>query len=145
IEGDMLPYEIALASNGEVVTLATRHLAEEILAGGPVTVRYTPNFTEAQEFFLNNTSGVFYMDALGLGVPMVTGLAFMGPAIGNIFEDMVDELDSTAPPSTPRLLAQGGDIIDAVRAYLEFTHSMAVTAATNEQGSLVIRFSGITD
>ncbi|RMG89029.1 MAG: DUF3352 domain-containing protein, partial [Chloroflexi bacterium] len=52
IEGDMLPYEIALASNGEVVTLATRHLAEEILSGGPVTVRYTPNFTEAQEFFL---------------------------------------------------------------------------------------------
>ncbi len=144
VGNDIVPYEIALASNGEVVTLATRHLAEEILSGGPVTARYAPNFTEAQEFFLSNASGVIYMDAIGLTMPVATSLAVLGPAANRIFENIIEGLDATSTPSSPRLLAQGGDFIDGVRKVIEFFHSVTVTAATNEQGNLIIRISSIT-
>jgi hypothetical protein len=107
--GLSLSLELALGANDHIFFVATRSAAQTILTGDGILSR-DPTFTAAQAYFLPNTSTVWYTNGEGAvgtvgGMGLTTGFMLVGPAIGNVFNNIVTELDgagSTHATPTPR-------------------------------------------
>jgi hypothetical protein len=85
--------EVVLAADENVLVLATRDAAVLALnaEGG---LAGNPSFSFAAESLLDVPQTVWYMDTAGFKtVTQIVALTLLGPAIGNVFEDIFEEID----------------------------------------------------
>jgi hypothetical protein len=108
------PFELVLAANERVFVFATRKGATAALTGsGGFTNSVV--YLESSGMLFDNATGVIYVapDIISLFGDAFTGL---GPAIGNVFENILSELGSDAV-STPSLEEQRTNLIFEQQAY----------------------------
>lgn len=82
-----------------------------------------PVYLDAARYILPNANGVAYTDEDGLiGTVGILGLGVLGPAIGNVFDNVVEELEQSALPQTRFVqedpMAQITQALDALRSVL---------------------------
>lgn len=89
--------DLVIGANDNIFFIANRAAADTILSGDG-TLASNPTYQEASSYFLPNPSSVWFADANGLAAVTVVPLALLGPAIGNVFDNITDELQN--PPSS---------------------------------------------
>jgi hypothetical protein len=107
---DIGALKLAVAANQDVFFIGTANAAAEVFGdgGGLAT---NPLYAESQRYWLADPTTVWYADGEGLvsvvGLGGVGGLALLGPAIGNVFTDIQDQLNdagaSAAVPAPTRV------------------------------------------
>lgn len=139
------PLEIVAASNSDVIVIATRRSAEQALQGEG-GLGSADLYEEAERYLLDDATTIWYLDRAGTisGVGVV-GLTLLGPAIGNIFEDILDEL-SLAPTGeatyqfTQDDMADPMDLITGLIGDLNSAfNSMTISTAT-DSNDIIVRF-----
>lgn len=149
-----LDVDLLLGASDDAFFLATRPAAERILTGDG-TLANDPAYIEAQDYVLPNPTFLFYGDGEGvvdaLAVGTIIPLALLGPAIGNVFDNVVAGLDAGSttmtPTSTPApsgLQMFGSDvdpemIVEQLEAALNSIHSATVSATVTEDGIYLTR------
>lgn len=102
-----LPLEIVIGGNDEVFVIGTRNMAEQVFSGAP-SVMDTDDYAEAQGYTLPDPTSYLYTNNEGLlvSVGTIPALALLGPAIGNVFEEIIAGLEAAPnaePTATPTL------------------------------------------
>ncbi len=148
---NMLTVELAFGANDAVFVIGTLNAVTSVFTGVP-GLDGAELYQDASRHLLENPTFAMYMDSygfvIGTGVPSLVILALLDPAIGNIFEEVVDELESSAlpastiygyDPSAARL--QPIDPVEQFRQSLGLIGSASISAAVNNEGSMVIRIA----
>lgn len=105
-----VPLDIIIGANDDVFLIATRDSATAILEGRP-GFGSTPQFAEVTRTLGNAPTSLWYISGDGFGVfAGFAALTMMGPAIGNVFESIVADLESGQTATlTPQQLQQRQD------------------------------------
>lgn len=148
---NMLTVELAFGTNDDVFAIGTLNAVTSVFTDVP-GLDGTELYQDASRHVLENPTFAMYMDSygfvIGTGVPSVVILALLGPEIGNVFEEVIDDLDSSAlpastiyayDPSAARL--QPIDPIEQFRQSLGLIGSASISAAVNNEGSMVVRIA----
>ncbi|RMF81166.1 MAG: DUF3352 domain-containing protein [Chloroflexi bacterium] len=144
--------ETAIGASDDIFFVSTVSAAEHILSGEN-TLLDNPDYQLARQYFLPNPSVVVYGDGAGVlfgtTVPIVVILALLGPAIGNVFEDIITELEapqSNAVPSTAFARQQPVDplteqVIEQFIDTLNNSGTIAFTRTVTPNGTTLLRLS----
>lgn len=92
-------FEFVLTSTDDFLFLGTRRSYDAILSGN--TLGSDPEFTNSAQYYLTDANTVWYVNSDGFLSTTIIPLAMMGPAIGNVFDNVVAELNGTTPDSSP--------------------------------------------
>lgn len=115
-----LTYVISLGATDEVFFIASEGVANHILNGGP-GVDSDAAYQAATRYFLPDAVSLAYADGEGLlssaAVITVPFLTLMGPSIGNVFEDVIEGLNSLPAPT--RQTVQNTDDLQMFRLGLD--------------------------
>lgn len=152
-----IPVELVLGANEDIFFLMTRDAAEQVLNGGATLVD-DETYLAAREVMLPNTTSMWYTD--GEGTLLATGanpiviLTLLGPAIGNVFENILEQFDTVPgqPTLTPSLTPSPTptptpdmDAIDAQLAPLRYAIDTlkygTISATVNDDGVALLRFT----
>lgn len=122
LDQSSLTYIISLGATDEVFFLASEGVANHILNGGP-GVDSDAAYQAAARYFLPDAVSLAYADGEGLlssaAVITVPFLTLMGPSIGRVFDDIVDELNQSSLPAPARQTIQATDEIAMIRLGLD--------------------------
>lgn len=144
------PIEIVFAANNDVIVIATRDAAVRVLQGEG-GLNNAERYQDAAQFMLENPTTVWYVDRSGVAASQLVVLALLGPAIGNVFEDILEELEepgvSLPADGATFQLTQGGDDMDAMGqmmmqvldAFTDAFNSMSITT-TVDGNDVLARF-----
>ena len=145
---DTLTMDIAVGANDDVFFIATRRAAEAILGSGNHLVD-NPDYVAARQMFLPDPMFTVYSDAQGVFMPVVTiaGLAWLGPSIGSVFDEIVTELESPQQSAVPEprfVAAQPVDpsfeeALDVIESILETGGSISVSQTVTPDGISLVR------
>lgn len=91
-------FEIMIGAKDNLFFVASSEATQHI-TGGIEDLTGDAVFNDAARYILPNAAQVWYMNDEGLLSGTVIPLALLGPAIGNIFDNIVDELQQSALPS----------------------------------------------
>lgn len=152
VDPNLPPLEFLIAANDEIFALGTRGAVEAALdnADGLDTAA---NYQEASAVFLPDANQAWYVSGEGA---LVFGELFLGvmagPAIGEVFTQVVTSLDGeteviTPPtPSAEEIAAQQQARMDEARASLQqiadmfgLFHSLTISSATADDGTINLR------
>ncbi|NDJ59921.1 MAG: DUF3352 domain-containing protein [Chloroflexi bacterium] len=145
-------FDIVVGANDVIFFLATRPAAETILTGDGVLLN-APDYIAAQPYVLPNATSVWYTDGegflIGNGAPVIVVLALLGPAIGNIFENIIEELETApqaAAPLAPQTIAyQTQDevalLIEQLAAFGALVRNSTASATVTADGTTLIRLT----
>jgi len=134
-----LELEFVLTTTDNFLFLGTRSALDKIMAGD--TLATNADFGASTQYYLDNPTGVWYMNADGVVAMTAVPLMMMGPAVSNVFEDVVRELGEEPATSDSSDLPSGDEmILDMFQAYDEIFSGMTVTTAIDGEG--VVRLRG---
>jgi len=133
VDGAALPFEMTLGANSEAFFFSTRGGAE-FLVGNEPGLNTDPVFNDAAQYFLPNPYLVLYTNDTGfLTILTVPTLTLLGPAIQNVFDEIVDELETGYLPDVPTMRYVQDDpmqmVMLGIQAYQDIMASSSVTAA----------------
>jgi hypothetical protein len=139
--------DILIGANDNVFLIATRRAAESILKG-KAGLDTAPAFVEANRYLLPNPTSVWYTDASGGGGSViVVGLAMLGPSIGDVFENIVDELGTPTPQELQRRederrrqQAEAERTVALFEALPTLISSSSISTTYTESGDSLVRF-----
>lgn len=127
-----LPIELVLGSNSDAFFFGTRDAAEFMASGGD-SLSSDPDYTDAAQYFLPDPYMVLYTNDEGFAEITVVPLALLGPSIGRVFENIVDELESTAIESTTVYVQdEMGMILQGIEVYKDIFASSSITASASD-------------
>ncbi len=150
--GFKVPFEVVIGANDAVFVIATRAAAAAILEGQP-GLSGDAAFVEAGPYLLPDATSIWYMDNNGFS--FFTGfmtLGLLGPAIGNVFDSIVADLESGAVSTlTPEQIQQQQDAalrrqqeqLEQARSLYVFLNSVlnsGTISTTSVDGSTLSRF-----
>ncbi len=143
--GMQINYDILIGANDEIFFIANRRAAEAITSGAnPIT--NSAAYTAASAYLLPNPTSVWYTDGEGfvavVGGGVVGTLAFLGPSIGSVFENQLDQLNGQSGALTPQAqpIAQGGTPeIQAVLNAINLIESSTISTSVAPDGSNIVR------
>jgi len=130
---DPLELEFVMTSTDDFFFLGTRQSYDAVVNGD--TLAGEEDFARSTQYFLTDASSVSYVNADGwLGMTIVP-LAALGPAIGNVFDNIVAELegetdeDASSSPlamlgEDPALIGELLDVFDSMFAHATITTSI---------------------
>lgn len=150
--GFKVPFEVVIGANDAVFVIATRDAAAAILEGQP-GLSTDAAFAEAGRYLLPDATSIWYMDNDGFS--FFTGfmtMGLLGPAIGNVFESIVADLETGAVSTlTPEQIQQQQDAalrrqqeqLEQARSLYVFLNSVlnsGTISTTSVDGSTLSRF-----
>jgi hypothetical protein len=92
--------EVMLGAKDAIFFLATSDVAQHITGGGD-DITSDAAYADAAAYILPDSYAVFYASDEGLMIGLaVPTLALLGPAIGNIYDNVIDGLQTSAAPAT---------------------------------------------
>jgi hypothetical protein len=145
--GSNVPLNLVIGANDNVFVLATRKEAEVIFKGIS-GLSGTADYSQASKYLLKNPSSVFYLNQDGFTGFAILEFALFGPAIGNVFENIVSSLETpNAPTKTPEEIQREKQAqIDAEKQQIALFKGIAsifesstISSTTTDQGDSVIR------
>ncbi|MGB1286241.1 MAG: DUF3352 domain-containing protein [Aggregatilineales bacterium] len=130
MEGQPFTLELVIGSNNEVFFFGTKDYIESALTGGGLAE--DAEYQDASQYFLSDASTLIYTDDDGLLASFaVPALVFVGPAIGNVFDSIAEDLNASAPDSS-RMMVQNdptAEAREALDAYRGLIASSSITAS----------------
>ena len=147
-----LNIDLLIGATDDVFFLATRPAAETIISGDGMLTG-NRSYVEAQNYLLPNPTTVVYADGEGLvleaAVPTIVTLALLGPAIGNVFTNIVTELNAEGelvptptplPTATPTPKVDPAALMAQFEAGLNSISSSSFSATVTDEGVSLLRF-----
>lgn len=133
VDNASIPFDLTLGANSEAFFFSTRGGAE-FLVGNEPGLNTDPVFNDASQYFLPDPYLVLYTNDTGfLTVITVPTLALLGPVIQNVFEEIIEELETSFLPEGPMMLYAQDDPMQqftlVYQAYQDIMASSSVTAA----------------
>lgn len=147
--------DIAIGASDDVLFIATRPAVTSIITGDG-TLATSPAYLDAQAYLLPNPTSVWFADSegmlIGAGGVTVTILALLGPAIGNVFEDIVAGLqtDGTPMPTptplptptpTPLESLTPEQIAEILQSAVGAITSSSISSTITADGTTLVRFA----
>ena len=135
-----------IATDDRAFFIGLQSTAEDIFLGSGKLVD-TPAYQDAARFFIPNTAQLLYTNDEGLTetimIPTVVGLLFLGPSIGEIFDDLQRGLRSSNDDlaqmvqgvQDTALIAQG------LRAFNAVVASSSLSSALVDEGWVITRLA----
>jgi hypothetical protein len=141
---DNVELQFVIGSNDEVFFAGTRNAAEVVFAGEG-GLDENEGFQQANAYILEDPTTLWYADAEGLTtVTVIPFLTLVGPAIGNIFDNIVDDLSAPQALYPQPMTVQNEDETQQVIEGLEYLNrligSSSISATVNEDGATITRF-----
>lgn len=133
---DPLMVELILGATDNFVFFGTASAFDKLSSGD--TLSSDADFANANQYFLENPSGVFYANAEGTVVGTIVPLALLGPAIGNVFSNIVDELSVTPTRSN---VQNPDQIMQMMQAFNDIVSSISVTTSVDSDGTYRVRIA----
>jgi len=132
--GATLPITLVLGADDRVFFLGLQSTAEAIFAGSDKLVD-TAAYQDAAQFFIPDSAQLLYTNDEGLAETLVIpGLALLGPAIGNVFDNIVEDLESSngSLSQAVQIPAEGlAQVTAALRAFNALVASSSATGAVD--------------
>lgn len=154
--GQTFTLDLVLGANDEIFFFTTRSAAENILSGG-ASLLDSPDYQDVQKYLLPNPTTVLFTDNEGLliSVPLnpVVILTLLGPSIGNIFDNIVANLNTTgtppptptpSPTPTPTPTLDAGQIeatLQPLQYGLDKIRHASISSTYTEDGVLITRYT----
>jgi hypothetical protein len=140
-----LELEFVLTTTDDFFFFGTRSALDKIMSGD--TLAKNADFAKSTQYFLENPTSVWYTNSDGVVVSTAVPLVIMGPAIGNVFENIVAELNSDGSGSSSSSNSGGLDLVnnpevimEILNVYDDIFSSMTLTSSIDAEG--VIRMRG---
>ena len=134
-----LELEFVLTTTDKFFFFGTRSALDKIMSGD--TLASNEDFSKAAQYYLDNPTGIWYSGSDGAIISTIAPLALMGPAIGNVFEEVVRELGSEPETTDSSEMPSENDMMmEMFQAYDDIFSSMTVT--TSVDGQSVVRIRG---
>ncbi len=145
--------DLLIGATEEVFFIATRPAVATIIAGDG-SLMDSAAFREAEAYFLPNPTSISFADGEGFvtttSLATIVPLALLGPSIGNVFADIVAELQqgtlvpSPTPTSTPTptpgpLLPPA--VAQAIESSIRTVSSSSITSTLTADGTTIIRLA----
>lgn len=151
--------EFVLTATEDFFFFGTRSAFDAVMSGD--TLASNSDFGKSTQYLLDNSTSVWYTNSDGVIVSSVIPLAIMGPAVGNVFENVIAELESE-PMMEPTPLGGSTDdssddadsdtdmsdsssmngefdiIMDVLSVYDEILSSMTISTSVDTGG--IVRF-----
>ena len=131
--------EFVLTTTDKFFFFGTRSALDKIMSGD--TLASDEDFGKSTQYYLDDLTGVWFTNSDGLMLSSASSLMTMGPAIGNVFEDIVQELGSDSASSDSSDMPSGDELMmEVLQAYDEIFSGMSVTTSVDAES--VIRLRG---
>jgi hypothetical protein len=142
-----LNLEIMIGATEEIFFIATSPVAQNITSGGK-NLSSDAVFQRASTYFLPDTTQIWYTNDEGLLTSLAIPLALIGPAVGDVFDRVIEDLNAPLPSGSPRRgqppeVAQGRQpdptqaTLQALAAFNALIHSSSITATYDGEFALV--------
>lgn len=150
--GGFVNLSLAWGVTDEVFFFGTSNAVQQITSGMDM-LNQRDNYNDALGWMLPDATSIWYTDGDGLitstGGVTFGVLALLGPAIGNVFENIVDELESggaSAPVEATRQTVQfegmsGAELLDLTLQALELIHSSTISTQLTADGVGLMRLT----
>lgn len=147
-----LALDIVIGANDEVFFIGTLDAVTSLLTGGE-SLADTPEYQSALSYALPNPTTFWYTTGEGLitlGAGNVLTLALTGPSIGNVFDNIVEELNQPGatgmqrptpmPTATPDV-EQNLQIIEALNYFVDNIEHSTISTTIEADGTALLRLS----
>lgn len=131
--------EFVLTATNDFFFLGTRSAFDAILEGN--TLASNSDFNESTQYFLDDTTSVWYTNSDGVVVSTLFPVAFFGVSTTSAIENIIMDFDADSssddddtPVEDPFAL-----FIDVLNAYDDILRSMTITTAVDDGGVVRIR------
>ena len=136
-----IPLEFVLTATDEFFFFGTRSAFDTIMGGD--TLAANADFGKSSQYFLDSATSVWYTNSDGFVISTIVPLALMGPAIDNVFDNIIEELGSEPPQDEPSsapmpLGPQTELIMEGLNAYDELLTGATISTSIDEGG--IVRF-----
>ena len=135
--------EFVLTATEQFFFFGTRSALDTIMRGD--TLANNADFGASTGYFLDNPTSVWYLSSEGVVSSTIVPLALLGPAIGNVFDNIVDELGGTtesAPSNNSggsAMMDDMGMMVELMDVYNEILSSMTLTTSIDAGGVIRVR------
>jgi hypothetical protein len=132
LEGQPFVFELVIGSNNDVFFFGTKDYIESALTGNGLLD--DPVYQDASQYFVADANSVIYTDDDGLlagfSIPI---LAVLGPAIGNVFDNIVEDLNASLPDSSRTMIQNDpmAEMRQALDAYRGLIASSSISGSYN--------------
>ncbi|MBN1966292.1 MAG: DUF3352 domain-containing protein [Anaerolineae bacterium] len=146
VEPTLPPLEILVAANDAVFALGTRGAVEAALAPA-AGLDTAASYQEASAYFLPDANQTWYMSGEGL-MTLVELFGLSGPAIGDVFDEIVYEMEGEVPPTqTPDEIAaqqqaaqeEARQMMQLIEQFFGLFHSLTISSSVSEDGTVTFR------
>jgi hypothetical protein len=133
--------QFVIGVNEEVFFIGTRSAAEVVFTGAG-GFSDSESYQQASQYILPDATSIWYTNSEGLfTLSVVPILTLMGPSIGNVFDNIVDELEQ---PEAKAMTVQNEDDTAATLELLEYLMELlggsSISATVTDEGVTVTRF-----
>jgi hypothetical protein len=146
---DVFNMDIVIGATDDVFFIASGPAATAILSGES-RLMDNPNYVKMNQYLLPNPTSVWYADGegviVGMAVPTVVVLTLLGPAIGDVFENIVNELEAPQayynPQPKPMFVSQTDPTAEMLRqleTMIESTGTLSISSTITSDGTTLIR------
>ena len=146
---DIFNIDIVIGATDDVFFIASRPAATAILSGES-SLMDNPDYIKMNQYLLPNPTSVWYADGegaiAGIAVPTVVVLALLGPTIGDIFEEIVNELEAPQayynPQPRPMVVSQTdptAELLRQLESMIESTGTISISSTVTSDGTTLIR------
>ncbi|MCL4252494.1 MAG: DUF3352 domain-containing protein [Anaerolineae bacterium] len=139
LSGQGLPLKLVIGANNDVLVMGTYNSARDALngAGG---LNGVGRYQDARGYMLGNSTTLAYIDREAL--QSVVLLTLLGPAIGNVFDNIVDELGGSSSERSSSSMPSQSDIQriqDMSNRIISLFHTSTITTTVLSDGTFLAR------
>ncbi len=140
---NVLTLEIVIGASEDVFFVGTAPDLMLTLAGEP-GLDQSAVYQTASQYFVSQPSSIVYADDTGLLSVTVIPLALIGPSVGNIFDNIITDLDAQSSSSIypePQFVAyqSGPDPLEILQVWYDIVGSGSITSTYAVEGITLTR------
>lgn len=142
--GQNVTLDLSMGVNDDIFYIATANIPPTFLTR-ETKLPGNPLYMDASRYFLSNPTSVWYTDGEGfvttVGGTTVGVLALLGPVIGNIFEDIIEQLEAAAPVRAQVIQQEDPftQLLQGAGAAIDLVESTSITTAVAGSGTALVR------
>jgi len=143
LSGQGLPLKLVIGANNDVLVIGTYNSAKNALEGNGRLNGFN-RYQDARNYMLSNTTALAYLDREIL--QMTIGLTLLGPVIGDVFDNIVDELNGNSrdfdeESSSSMSESQIRQLQDMGNRIFSLFNTSTITTSINSDGTFLMRMN----
>lgn len=141
LSGQGLPLKLVIGANNDVLVIGTYNSAKNALEGNGRLNGFS-RYQDARNYMLPNSTTLSYLDREVL--QMTIGLTVLGPAIGNVFNNILQELGSSSSSNSSSSTMSESEIRqlqDMGNRIFSLFNSSTITTSVSSDGTFLMRMN----